>query len=252
MAHGTKATYDTEATGEHYTFRFAQPDDAALRMLREQYALDAEVSSSSADLDKLERICTWVSQRWQHDGSNEPSSFDALTILREAVAGKQFRCVEFSIVLSACMNALGLPSRVLSLRTRDCQTRETGAGHVVSEVFLPDVQRWVLADAQWNAVLTGPDGTLSAYGLREALDERADVRSSQLSASTLREYLTWIDEYLFYFDVQFDTREFEKFPEARLMLVPLGAPEPTVFQRRFPITGAIYTHSVPTFYPSPS
>ena len=252
MAYDTRVTYDTKATEERYTFRFAQPEDTSLRTLREQYALDAEVSSSSTGLAKLERLCNWVSQRWQHDGSNEPSSFDALTVLREADAGKQFRCVEFSIVLSACMNALGLPSRVLSLRTQDCQTRETGAGHVVSEVFLPDMQRWVLADAQWNAVLTGPSGPLSAHGLRVALDERTDIQSSQLSTSTLREYLTWIDEYLFYFDTQFDTREFKKFPEARLMLVPLGAPKPTVFQRRFPITGATYTHSVPAFYPSPN
>ena len=44
------------------------------------------------------RLLHWVHMRWQHDGLNEPTRRDALTILREARDGKNFRCVEYAIV----------------------------------------------------------------------------------------------------------------------------------------------------------
>jgi len=249
--------YDDRAPGEAYAFRFSTPDHPTSRELRERYGLKQLVAGCTGDLERLGHLCGWVHGLWQHDGRNEPSSSDPLTILEETAQGKHFRCVEYGVVLSACAGALGLPGRVLSLKTEDAETREFGASHVVSEVFLPDISRWAFVDAQWNVIPMQDGNPLSGVQFRLALNERADLASySEISEETFREYLTWIDEYLFYFSTQLDNRTLGGFSEgtfsgAKLILGPLGAEQPTVFQRRFPIQEAAYTHSVKAFYPRP-
>ncbi|CAA9580427.1 MAG: hypothetical protein AVDCRST_MAG86-2717 [uncultured Truepera sp.] len=105
--------YDAGPTSERYPFVFAPTDAPELHELRERYGLEALVKDSENDLEKVRRLCAWVHLRWQHDGLNEPSSPDPLTILEEAAQGKSFRCVEYGIVVAACTAGLGLPSRVL-------------------------------------------------------------------------------------------------------------------------------------------
>ncbi len=67
----------------------------------------------------------------------------------------------------------------------------------------------------------------------------------------MSEFLAWIDKYLFYFETQFDNRELGVEGKARLLLVPFGAPEPTVFQRKWPMKDVTYTHSAKAFYSVP-
>jgi len=244
--------YDTGPTRERYPFVFATPDEPELCELRERYRLELLVAGSDSDLEKVRCLCTWVHALWQHDGWNRPSAPDALTILAEAAAGASFRCVEYSVVTAASAAALGLPSRVLELKTADAETREHGAGHVAAEVFLPDLGRWVLVDSQWGVIPTHAGTPLSGLELRLALDSGAAVASScAVSEATVHDYLTWIGDYLFYFSVQLDNRSFGPPGGAKLMLGPTGVEAPTVFQRRFPILDTRYTRSARAFYPQP-
>ncbi len=140
--------YDARSSQESYPFFYARPDSAALQELRETYRLEALTAPCDQDLCRLERVCAWVNGLWEHDGDNEPSAPDALTILGEVARGKRFRCVEFGTVVASCAAALGLPSRVVGLKTADCETREYGAGHVVTEVYLRDKRSWVMVDGE--------------------------------------------------------------------------------------------------------
>ena len=244
--------YDPDPTQERYPFVFATPDEPELRELRERYGLESLVEGGDSDLEKVRRICAWVHARWSHDGLNKPSSSDPLTILEEAGQGKSFRCVEYSVVIAACASALGLPGRILELKTGDAEMREAGAGHVASEVFLPDVKRWVFVDGQWNVIPMRGAQPLSAAEFRCALDTRASVTSfSTVPEVTVRDYLGWIDAYIFYLSAPLDNRRFGVFDKAKLILRPLGAKKLTVFQRRLPVSNASYTYSVGAFYPLP-
>lgn len=244
--------YDTGPTRERYPFVFAAPDDPELRELRERYGLEPLIEGSDSDLEKVRRLCAWVHARWDHDGWNEPSAPDPLTILEEAAQDKSFRCVEYGIVIAACASALGLPSRVLELKTEDAQTREFGAGHVVSEVFLPDLKRWAFVDGQWNVIPMHSTLPLSGAEFRSALNAGDSIASfSTVPEATVCEYLEWINEYLFYFSAQLDNRSFGVFGGAKLILHPLSTKKLTVFQRRFPVLNATHTHFTQAFYPQP-
>lgn len=235
-----------------YIFRRSQPTDAYSTTLRTTYHLDQVVAGQPTDLARVRAVCAWVHGRWQHDGNNQPQHRDPISILEEAAQGQRFRCVEYGVVLSGALTALGIPARVLALKTADVETRASGAGHVVTEAWLADQHKWVLADGQWDVVPLLNGQPLNAVELQRALAAHTPgLRVASASGATTRRYSRWIQPYLYYFDIGFDIRLDAKRVPGRLMLVPVGAKNPLVFQARNPIADMRYTHSLSSFYAAP-
>ena len=237
-------------------FRWSSPDEAYLQKLRDEYDLGAVAAHAVNDYEKVKTVRKWVRNLWAHDGWNQPSQNDPLTILREAAEGRNFRCVEYAIVTCGVLTALGVPARTMSLKTQDVETREVGASHVVLEAYLKSLRKWVFVDSQWDVTPFLQEEPLNAVELQHAMVTQPELLRLDTSSDTEgSEYLTWIAPYLFYFDVPFDNRITAQNSLWRLedlnhlMLVPLGAPEPTTFQRNWSLKGVKYTHSVRTFYP---
>lgn len=229
-----------------------------LNRLRAKYPIDSLIKDSKTDTDRAMKILNWVHNQWAHNGNNVPNKPDAISILEEVKEGKNFRCVEYGIVSTACLNAVGLKSRTLALKTKDVERRPSGAGHVLLEVFLNDLQKWVMLDGQWDVMPVLNGIPLNAVEFQRAITERyqqLEIRS--LSNISKRRYCEWIYPYLYYFDVAFDNRETTS-PKAalhdgkrKLMLVPIGANNPTVFQVKGKITDCLYTNSYSDFYRPP-
>ena len=232
------------------------PDDSYLVRLREAYDLDAVVAGAETDTDRMLRVARWARSRWDHNGANTPSKGDPITILEEAEAGQQFRCVEYAVVVAGALNAVGVPARVVGLKSADVETRESGAGHVVAEAWLEDEGKWALVDGQFDAVVTLDGIPQSAAEVRLALDRRPDdlrvVGVGPESTGQRGRYLDWVAPYLYYLDVGLDQRYGGGQEPDRLMLVPEGAPEPRMFQRTSPMDYLTYTRSLAAFYAPPS
>jgi transglutaminase-like putative cysteine protease len=227
-------------------------DRAYLGRLREQYHLDEVIAHADNDYEKVVALCQWVRSRWEHNGSSEPTKSDPIAILEEAAQGKRFRCVEYAIVLTGALNAIGIRARVLALKTADVETRESGAGHVVAEAYLPDKKKWIMVDGQWDVIPLHDGEPLNAHELRQALARKEEIELDSISATTLELYLSWIAPYLYYLD--FNPKNPLSGGNARdggLMLVPDGAKKPTVFQRKWPLAYLTYTTSVDSFYQAP-
>ncbi len=242
-----------------YTLLYEQdPDNSYLASLRAAYNLDEIVAGAQNDTEKALRMVNWVHKQWNHDGMNEPSRNDALTILAEAKEGKQFRCVEYGIVTTACLNAIGLPARTMGLKTKDVETTEFGAGHVLLEVYLPDLQKWVLLDGQFDVMPVLNNVPLNAVEFQQAIAnnyDKLEIRS--LSGANKAQYVNWVYPYLYYFDVKFDNREGIALKretvdsKQSLMLVPVGAKAPTIFQKVRPMNYLKYTNSIVDLYQAP-
>lgn len=253
--------YDATAKQPSYTFWYEQGGpNAYLDQLKAQYPLERLVEGLTSDSARAQRILKWTHDQWDHNGMNEPKKRDAISILQEVKAdGKQFRCVEYGIVASAALKAIGLPARVLGLKTKDVETTESGAGHVLLEVFLKDMNKWVLMDGQWDAVPMLNGVPLNAVEFQQAIATNYDaLEIRSLSGVDKAAYVRWIYPYLYYLDVSFDNREGIDIKKEKhggkqsLMLVPQGAKEPTVFQRERPINYAHYTRSLADFYAPPA
>ncbi|MFT3882828.1 MAG: transglutaminase-like domain-containing protein [Gemmatales bacterium] len=245
-------TYTQEAEAD-VTFQFSSPQSLYLQRLLKQYPLHDVVKDAGSDLERAVRVCHWVHERWKHNGINNPKKSDAISILEEAAEGKRFRCVEYSTVLTAALSALDIPARSLGLKTADMETRLSGAGHVVTEAYLRDQKKWIMLDGQWDTVMLLEGKPLHAVELQRALAEKnPQLKIRSLSTVKEKEYLHWIAPYLYYLDTSLDQRFDVKRDPGKLMLVPVGAKNPTVFQRIVPMGKVKYTHSEQAFYTTPT
>lgn len=50
------------------------------------------------------------------------------------------------LVKEGCLSTLGFTGRVISLKSEDEETRESGAGHVATEVYSKEYNKWVFVD----------------------------------------------------------------------------------------------------------
>ena len=256
----TALRFETTSKNNKLKFWYEQNNNNDyLNLLRSKYPIDSLIKDTKTDTKKALNVLHWVHNQWQHNGNNEPQKNDAISILKEAKEGKNFRCVEYGIVTSACLNAIGLKTRTLYLKTKDVETRQYGAGHVLSEVYLNDLKKWVLIDGQWDAMPVLNSIPLNAVEFQKAIAENyKELEIKTSSDLSKRTYVDWIYPYLYYFEISFDNRQgidinTKKIDgKSQLMLVPLGANKPTVFQIKYKIDDCLYTNSLNDFYAPPS
>ena len=256
-------SFEHNAVNPKYKFFYADTTgNKYLRKLRTDYGLDTMTSNLKSDFDKIIKILAWTHKQWIHSGNNTPSKSDALTILEEAKKGNNFRCVEYGIVTAAALNSIGISSRVLGLKTADVEEVRYGAGHVVAEAYSKDFGKWIFLDGQFNAIPVLNNIPLNAVELRKAIsDDFENLKiinnNGEVSNEEKTKYLNWVKIYLYYFSIHFDNRYVNKNiaqinGKSTLMLVPLGAKHPTVFQRKYKIDYCLYTNNVNDFYQKPN
>ncbi len=247
-------------------YQFYYPDtlnNAYLRELRQVYKLDSLTATTGDEFEKIKTLLDWTSKQWSHSGSNTPSKSDPLTILAEAKKGSNFRCVEYGIVSAAALNSIGIPSRVLAIKTADVEKVKIGAGHIVAETYSKKFKKWIFIDGQFNVIPLLNNIPLNAVEFQKAIRENnsnlkiVNVKGD-LSNEEKEQYVAWISKYLFYFDVTFDNRyiaykdKVKISEKSRLMLVPINANNPTVFQRVNKINDCLYTNNSNDFYQRPN
>ncbi len=253
--------YDLAPRNKDFAFWYEQnKDNEYLTLLRTKYRIQEMIKGLNSDSEKALKIMNWVHNLWEHDGYSEPEKEDALYILEEVEKGRNFRCVEYGVVTSACLKSIGLKARTVGLKTKDLETRKSGAGHVVLEVFLNDLGKWVMLDPQFDVMPFLDDRPLNAVEFQKAIfQDFANLKIKSLTSNGIpkRFYVDWIYPYLYYFDIGFDNREGfnhqveEILGKRRLMLVPKGAKNPKVFQGSFPLDFYHYTNSLNDFYVPP-
>jgi hypothetical protein len=142
-----------------------------------------------------------------------------------------------------------MPSQVLALKRRDVETAEHSAGHMVAEVWLRQYKKWVFVDGQFGVLAKKGSIPLNAVELQDAIARKSpDLKIVCVSESQGEGYVRWVGPYLHYFDFNLDQRFFQKDyerkrydpPAGKIMLVPKGAKEPKVFQRKLPIKNCTY------------
>jgi transglutaminase superfamily protein len=121
-------------------------------------------------------LLEWAASYWKH-ANDHVDSADAVEVLDRADRGERFACVEYSVVLSQALNAVGIPARRVSLLMRD-QHVGFGRGHVVSEAWIDDLGRWVVLDGQngaWWGTVDEPLGLRDLQAIEHASCPRPDM-----------------------------------------------------------------------------
>ena len=248
-----KLQFDTEP-GRDYGLKYSDLSDRAdLVELRTTYELDSLVKDCSSEFEKVVKIQSWVQSRWEHDG--EPEKRNALYILKEAEKGRQFRCVEYSLVAGQCLSSLGFRVRNVGLMTKDISEVKSGGGHAVNEVYLEDLKKWVFIDPQFDVITVQDSIPLNAVELQSAIannDPFEIINPNQ--TTTKEEYIKWIGPYLYYFYVAINGQRVSVWDrivgnKRQLTLLSTSAKRPRYFQGIFRINNTYFTNSLPDFYP---
>ena len=248
-----------ESAGEPSPFLYHCPDDPGPAQLRAEYGLGDVIGGIDDQFEQVAALAGWVNSGWSHSSTNKPSSLNPLVILKEAEEGSSFRCVEYSVVMAGVAQAMDMPARVVGLKTRHAASARSGAGHVVAEVWLDDLEKWAVADPQFGYVFMSGGVPLNAVELGEALARgpgSVEVLSADGPVGWLRKTnsLLFIGPYLFHFDSFYDQRVFlpeeERRAKGGMMLVPDGAPDLKEANRQ-PLFNLDYTSVVDAFYVAP-
>ncbi len=155
-----------------------------LQALRQKYNLDGVVAGANSDLERAVRLRDWVKSRWDHEQPVTPPPWDALYFLdRTDKKIEAFYCVHYSITFMQCCLTLGIPARLINLGRGICrQDTERGYGremdanapcdeHVVNEVWVDDLGKWVMMDVDFDIHYSLDGLPLNALEIHRALVE---------------------------------------------------------------------------------
>lgn len=240
--------------------KYQVEESAYLTKLKKGYPLSF-LKDDMSDMDVVLAVLNWTHTRWKHNGMNSPSKNDAITILKEAEEGQRFPCFAYAIVLRDQLNALGYHARTVYLKTEDAAHRKSSPGHVATEVYLNDLNKWIFLDGQFNVMPTLDGVPLNAVEFQDAINNNFDeFELTTLSEEEIskKRYINFIYDYLFYLDTSLDNRygaetTYTLDGKESMMLVPLEA-EPLTHVGYWDLKVedyCIYTNSVADFYASP-
>jgi hypothetical protein len=195
------------------------------------------IPDNASNLETSLVVAQFTHKAFSHNGDNQPSRSDPITIFEEAQAGSQFRCVEYSHLAAWLMIAHGIEARTINIMMKDVETMEYGAGHVVVEFYAGEKHGWVMADIQAGVVARCNDKLQSAYELRESMENSTpeDFNSNQFvepEGMFGGDYKKWLEPYLYFFDRPPELNyEYSVDTEPHLIIVPDGSEPPKYFQK---------------------
>lgn len=112
-------------------------------------------------------VMDWVASQWQHDGFNEaPREMSSLDILKSVhQKGTRYRCVEYGKVMADILSAMGHHSRQIGLQSSDVAYGGWGKGHVATEVWSNDLNKWIFFDPQFSTYAQYEGQYLNIYDM---------------------------------------------------------------------------------------
>lgn len=232
-----------------------------LKDLAKKYPIDSTIEHKTSDVDKILEVLNWTNSRWKHNGNMSPSKSDAITILNEAQEGKKFPCFAYAVVLKAQLENAGFKARTIYLKTKDVEDRKSPPGHVATEVYSKKLAKWIFVDGQFNIMPMNNGTPLNAVELQNAINQDYNsLLMKSLGKVSKREYVEFVYDYLYYFDVSLDQRHkedplnevYKVSDKSNLMLVPKGSKNPTKIEFwKMTLDDYLYTNSLADFYAKP-
>ncbi len=191
-----------------------------------------------------------------HDGNIPAKTCSCFDIIDQAEKLKILRCVEYSYLLVQILIAYNIPARVIGLKKKTVETDEHSAGHIVTEFWSIQFNKWVMLDPQYAIYFSFENIPLSCVDIMNiGISNVHTIRTknSRLEESNIQNYKAWLNEYLYYIDTpvipdQNLTNE-QRISEIKHMIIPRGATIPKIFQRTHSIVTQVL--DVNEFYKKP-
>jgi hypothetical protein len=153
---------------------FISQDHQSRRLITFQNELVGTLDPRMGDLEKAIAVRKWC--RAQQTGSwdlNDDSSEDPLALLHRQRQGIPGTCRRFAYVLEGALLAAGLNARFVGANST-LYDHDGAPGHAMVEVWISQLNKWVLMDSMYNTMLVVDDKPASLVEVYEAT-RRADL-----------------------------------------------------------------------------
>lgn len=166
LRHLSFRTVSVENTRRASDFE-APPVSTVKRGVQGLEPLQAEVAAlglTGPTIDRARQITHWVRNQQSDDpdqwlDGNDDSSDDAVELLQRMRRGVPGACRRMSYVLLGALQAAGIDARVVILGT----SVEDSDYHSTLELWLPEENRWILADSSYDSLFTHNGRPVSAW-----------------------------------------------------------------------------------------
>lgn len=188
-------------------------------LLKSAYPIEA-IAGGGSDFSKAINLLHWVSGHTYHEGNYAGEiAHNSLDLLNYAYdKGRSFgvNCVALATILSECLLAIGLKARKVFIMP--CSPYD-GDNHVVTHVYIKEMNGWVILDPTLNAYFSNEQGEyLSLLELRNRLgnqepvffNNEAKYNDDVWTTESAKENTEYFAKNLFYFQ----TFELSTFNEA--------------------------------------
>ncbi|MCL2372202.1 MAG: transglutaminase-like domain-containing protein [Defluviitaleaceae bacterium] len=176
--------------------------------LRDSYPIEA-IAGDGDDFSKAVNLLQWVSSNTWHKGDYNGSVGQNALDLLDYSFGKDIscgiNCVGLAIVLAECLLAVGVKARKVFIMP--CSPYD-GDNHVVTHVYISEMNKWVMFDPTLNAYISNEKGEyLSLLELRNHLADQnpiffnkgAKYNDNEWTEQSAKENTQYFAKNLFYF-----------------------------------------------------
>lgn len=148
-----------ERVYHHPRFHFVFDSEAALRPLRNREQLDKIVTGTKTDIEVFLQLMEWVRSQWSPGRPDPYPPIDAIVILDKIRGGETGGfCAQYCFVLVQCLQSLGYKARYVTIK-----------GHEVTEVWSPELSKWVMLDPLYELYIQNGDIHLSVIQIHNIM-----------------------------------------------------------------------------------
>jgi hypothetical protein len=176
-----------ERVSHHPRFHFTFDNEEVLRPLRNREQLDKVVIGARTDIEVFLQLMVWVRSQWSPGRPDPYPPIDAIVILDKIRAGQTGGfCAQYCFVLVQCLQSLGYKARYVTIK-----------GHEVTEVWSPELSKWVMLDPLYELYVTKGVIPLSVIEIHNVIrgGERDLVVHAKQTLEDLEHYFSSYDKF---------------------------------------------------------
>jgi len=165
--------YSTDKCDELYYF-YHPADETYLKLVKKTLNLD-KIAGRGSEVKRAVNVMGWLHKELRHDGAqNDLSGHSGLEKLMYCKANELgLNCRGIATIFHDCMRALNIKSAYITCKPRNLLKMDNDC-HVVNQVFIGELQRWIFLDVTMNAFVTDASGKmLNLEEIRSAIINRS-------------------------------------------------------------------------------
>jgi hypothetical protein len=177
----------SEDVHHHPRFYFTFDNKEILQPLRKREKIDQVIAGAKTNMEVFSRLMSWTRAQWPPGRPDPYPPINAIVILDKIRRGETGGfCAQYCFVLVQCLQSLGYKARYVTIK-----------GHEVTEVWSPELLKWVMLDPLYELYISRGTTPLSVFEIHTMiLRKEYDLKvHAQTTLGDLHEYLSRYEKF---------------------------------------------------------